>query len=93
MATADLKHQSATPRELGFVMPAEWEHHAGCLMVWPTRAELWGELFASAMTAYARVANEIARFEPVVMVCRPGTSGAVRERLATDVQRVELPVD
>lgn len=90
---ADPKHQSATPRELGFVMPAEWERHAGCLMVWPTRVELWGELFVSAMTDYARVANEIARFEPVAMVCPPGARGASRERLVADVRVVELPVD
>jgi agmatine deiminase len=93
MTSRDPKVQPATPRDLGFAMPAEWERHAGCLMVWPTRAELWGELLLSAMNDYARVANAIARFEPMVMVCPPGARGAVQDRCVPEVRVVELPVD
>jgi agmatine deiminase len=74
-------------------MPAEWEPHAGCLMAWPVRAELWGERLAAAVTDHALVANAIARFEPVVMVCPPGLAEVVRARCDLEVLALELPID
>ena len=38
----------ATPASLGFAMPAEWDTHAGCLMQWPSRRELWRDRFDDA---------------------------------------------
>ena len=35
--------RSATPRESGFRMPAEWEPHARCWMAWPDRPDLWDD--------------------------------------------------
>src|SRR5919108_231336 len=60
-----------TPRRDGFRMPAEWEPHEACLMEWPTitRGDLWADRFEEAKRDYAAVANAIAAFEPVVMVC------------------------
>lgn len=40
-------------------MPAEWEPHAGCLMAWPSRAELWGDQLGDAKRDYALVACAI----------------------------------
>ena len=74
-------------------MPAEWSPHAGCLMVWPTRRELWGERFDDACRDYARVAEAVAEVEPVVMVCPPGAEPVVRDLCGSDVTAVELPVD
>lgn len=73
-------------------MPAEWEPHDGCLMAWPTRSE-WGRLVDEARSEYAGVANAIAAFEPVHMVCAPGDSAAARAALAGGVEIVELPFD
>lgn len=82
-----------TPHQAGFAMPAEWEPHAGCLMAWPARAELWGEHLDDARSDYATVARAIAEFEPVVMVCRPGDAAAVRRRCGTGVMPLEFPID
>jgi len=82
-----------TPAAAGFAMPAEWEPHAGCLMVWPTRRELWGSRFDDACRDYALVAGAIADAEPVVMVCPPGASADVRDHCGSAVTAVELPVD
>ncbi len=61
-----------TPREAGFSMPAEWAPHARCWMAWPCRQEAWGDVgLDEARRAYAEVAQAIARFEPVTMICRP----------------------
>ncbi|MFE0753387.1 agmatine deiminase [Inquilinus sp. NPDC058860] len=59
------------PASLGYVMPAEWEPHSRCWMAWPCRDEVWGEQMDAARTAYADVAQAIAEFEPVTMVCNP----------------------
>lgn len=39
---------TTTPLIAGFSMPAEWEPHAGCLMAWPSRSELWGSSLCGA---------------------------------------------
>ena len=82
-----------TPAELGFVMPAEWEPHAGCLMQWPTRAELWGDSLAAAKADYATVARAIGVFEPVVMVCPPGFASEVGNLCGAAVTSWEIPID
>ncbi|OPC76564.1 agmatine deiminase [Embleya scabrispora] len=76
-----------------FRMPAEWTEHDRCLMAWPTRADLWGEMFASAKTEYAAVARAIAEFEPVTMVTVPGSGGEARTLCGEAVTVVELPID
>ena len=78
-----------TPAEQGYVMPAEWTPHAGCLMAWPSRVELWGQHLAGAARDYAAVANAIARFEPVIMVCNPGHAHEVRDLCGPNVRPLE----
>jgi agmatine deiminase len=82
-----------TPAEQGYVMPAEWTPHAGCLMAWPSRVELWGQHLAGAARDYAAVANAIARFEPVIMVCNPGHAHEVRDLCGPNVRPLELPIN
>ncbi|MFD9946516.1 agmatine/peptidylarginine deiminase [Nonomuraea sp. NPDC059023] len=74
-------------------MPAEWAVHDGCLMAWPTREELWGDLLTSARQEYAAVARAIARFEPVTMVALPGQGEQARAECGDTVEVVELPID
>ena len=62
-----------TPRDAGFRMPAEWAPHAATVMIWPSRASLWDDRLDSAGAEYAAVANAIAAFEPVFMVCQSRT--------------------
>lgn len=82
-----------TPLAAGYTMPGEFEPHTGCLMAWPTRAELWGHRLDDARTDYAAVANAIADFEPLFMVCSPGQAGQVRQLCATGVTPIELPIN
>jgi agmatine deiminase len=76
-------------------MPAEWARHEACLMAWPTRVELWGKAFAEAKAEYAAVAKAIARFEPVLMVARPGQGEEVQRAVADqhNIAVIELPID
>ena len=84
---------NATPRDDGFSMPPEFGRHRGTLMAWPTRESLWGSHLESAKSDYAAVARAVAAFEPVTMVCLPGSSGEVRARCGAGVEPLELPID
>jgi agmatine deiminase len=77
----------------GYAMPAEWEPHAACLMAWPTRQTLWHDRFDDAKRDYAAVAHAIADFEPVLMVCLPGTAAEVRNLCGGAIEAIELPID
>ncbi len=74
-------------------MPPEWAPHAACLMEWPTRRELWGDRFDEAKHDYAAVARAISDFEPVLMICNPGTASEVRRLCGDAAEIIELPID
>ena len=84
---------ACTPSDAGFSMPAEFSAHAGCLMAWPSRPELWGDRLSGAKRDYATVASEIAVFEPVIMVCNPGLASEVTARCGSGVTPLELPIN
>lgn len=81
------------PADLGFAMPAEWAPHAGCWMAWPRRAELWQQHLEAARHDYARVAQAIARFEPLTMIVDPGQEADARRTCGASVDIVTLPID
>ena len=68
MAAQTLIAPTQTPRAAGFRMPAEWHRQAGCWMAWPERPDTWRLGAKPAQAAFARLANTIARFEPVTML-------------------------
>ena len=82
-----------TPAAAGFAMPPEWDPHAGCLMAWPSRLELWRDRFEDAKRDYAAVARAIAAFEPVLMACNPGVAAEVRDLCGTGIEPIEIPID
>lgn len=84
-----------TPRQDGFSMPAEWEPHEACLMEWPTvtRRDFWADRFEEAQRDYAAVANAIAAFEPVTMVCDPTQRSEARAHCGSGVEILPLPID
>src|SRR4051794_38295039 len=90
-----MRTQIETPRSVGLSMPAEWGLHERTLMVWPVRADLWGDELERARQDYATIANAIADFEPVLMVAPPDPDAAAgaRHRCGRSVDVVELPID
>jgi agmatine deiminase len=83
----------STPRDDGLSMPAETAPHAATYMEWPTRVELWGDLFERAKLDYAEVANAIAAFEPLVMVTDPDQADEARSFLTAGVEILPIPID
>jgi len=87
--------RAGTPCADGFCMPAEYAPHERCLIAWPPRTRLfWGEYYMLAQHTYAAVAQAIARFEPVLVVARPGEGAEARSYCGSDgIEVVELPLD
>ena len=81
-----------SPAELGYRMPAETDPHVACWMAWPSDHLQWDDL-AVAETDYAKVANAIARYEPVIMVADPANINRARELCGDNVTVMEMPLD
>jgi agmatine deiminase len=93
MATQPLAHTAITPRAAGFRMPAEWEPHAGCWMAWPERPDTWRLGAKPAQAAFARLANTIARYEPVTMLASARQWANATRQLDPAVRVVEMSTD
>jgi agmatine deiminase len=81
---------TSTPAADGFHMPAEFEPHAGCWMLWPERPDNWRAGAAPAQRAFAAVAAAIARFEPVTVGVSAAQFQRARSALVPAVRVVEL---
>ena len=84
---------TTTPAADGFWMPAEFEPHAGCWMLWPERADNWREAARPAQHAFVGVATAIAQFEPVTVGASATQYEIARTLLPPNVRVVELAHD
>ena len=84
-----------TPAELGYRLPAEWEPHAATWLAWPHRRATWLGDFAAIPAAYARVARQIAAFEPVRIVGTGPVLAEARRHLAdvAAVTFIDIPTN
>ncbi|MEM9100464.1 MAG: agmatine deiminase family protein [Pseudomonadota bacterium] len=73
-------------------MPAEWEPHERCWMVWPDGV-IWEDELEPVERDYTAVAHAIAQFEPVRMIANPHSAARARTMLGNEVEVVEYPVD
>ncbi|MBN2146919.1 MAG: agmatine deiminase [Anaerolineales bacterium] len=81
---------ASTPRQDGFRMPAEFEPHAGCWMLWPERPDNWRWGAKPAQAAFAAVSAAIAQFEPVTMGVSAAQFRNARHLLPPSVRLVEV---
>lgn len=79
-----------TPKADGFRMPAEFEPHAGCWMLWPERTDNWRNGAKPAQHAFAEVADAIAEFEPVTMCVSATQYQNARAMLPKHIRVVEM---
>lgn len=78
------------PRRDGYRMPAEFEPHSGCWMIWPERPDNWRLGGKPAQQAFAAVATAIAASEPVTVGVSAAQYANARRRLPAEVRVVEL---
>lgn len=78
------------PRKDGFRMPAEYEPHDGCWMLWPQRTDNWRYVAKYAQKAFVDVATAIAKFEPVTMGINADQYDNARSMLPDHIRVVEI---
>ncbi len=83
----------STPAGDGFRMPAEFEPHDGCWMLWPERTDNWRLGAKPAQEAFAAVATAIAGSEPVTMAVSDAQFENARAMLPPEVRVVEVSSD
>ena len=71
----------STPRDDGFRMPAEFERHHGCLMIWPERPGSWIYEAVAAQRAFSQIAAAIGESEQVYMIVSEKQLGRARQEL------------
>ena len=81
---------ASTPKADGFRMPAEWEAHAGCWMLFPERTDTWRNGAKPAQSAFAQVATAIAEFEPVTVCVSTNQYQNARVLLPPHIRVVEM---
>jgi agmatine deiminase len=84
------KTVDSTPAADGFRMPAEWEPHDGCWMVWPERPDNWRWGAKPAQAAFAAVADAIQVSEPVTMAVSAAQFEHCRASLDPAIRVVEM---
>ncbi len=85
--------RDTTPSQDGFHMPAEFEPHEGCIMIFPERADSWQYGAYAARRAFARVAEAISRSEKVTVCASAAQYDNARVLLPEAVRVVEMESD
>ncbi len=83
----------ATPRELGFRMPAEWEPQACTWLSWPSNRALWPGHYGLIPAKFAEFAAAISRFQPVRINAAGGLRAEAERELRAakaDLSVIEL---
>lgn len=84
---------TTTPRIDGFRMPAEWDRHSGCVMIWPERPDNWRDGAGPAQAAFTAVASAIARYEKLTMIVSPRQVETARTALPDTVRLLAIDTD
>jgi agmatine deiminase len=83
----------STPAADGYRMPAEFEPHSDCWMIWPERTDNWRWGAKPAQAAFAAVAEAIAASEPVTMAVSDAQFEHARSVLSAAVRVIEISTD
>jgi agmatine deiminase len=84
----------STPKQAGFMMPAEWHPHDHCWMAWPCHQSSWAKIgLDKARVAYAKVALAIAAFEPVTMIVNPEDIESAKALCGSKIRLMIMAID
>ena len=83
----------STPDGDGFYMPAEWEAHERCYLIWPERTDTWRLGAKPAQAAFAAVGEAIAASEPVTVLASARQWEHARASCSPSIQVVEMTTD
>lgn len=79
-----------TPAKDGFRMPAEYEPHEGCILIFPERSDSWQYGGYAARKAFVKVVEAIAESEQVTVCAGEAQYDNARALLPESVRVVEM---
>ncbi len=82
--------KSSTPYADGFRMPAEYERHDGCILIFPERSDSWQYGGYAARKAFVQVAEAIAESEHVTVCAGEAQYDNARALLSERIRVVEM---
>ena len=82
--------KDSVPAADGFRMPAEYERHEGCIMIFPERSDSWQYGGYAARKAFARIAEAIAGSERVTVCAGALQYDNARALLPAHIRVVEM---
>ena len=82
--------RNSVPAAEGFRMPAEFEPHQGCIMIFPERSDSWQYGGYAARKAFVQVAEAIARSEKVTVCASEAQYDNARAMLPPEIRVVEM---
>ena len=82
--------RDSVPAEEGFRMPAEYERHEGCIMIFPERPDSWQYGGYAARKAFAEIAEAIAGSERVTVCAGAEQYDNARALLPPYIRVVEM---
>lgn len=85
-----MKTIHSTPKSDGFRMPAEFDKHYGCIMIFPERRDSWQFGAYAAQKAFAEVAAAIAKSERVTVCASYEQYDNARRLLPENIRVVEM---
>lgn len=95
MENQNTKKLKSTPMADGFHMPAEYEPHRGCVMIWPVRPGSWPHEAKEAQEAFTKIAIAISESEKLWMISGSAQIESVRAYFAPypNIEVVEIETD
>ena len=82
--------KDSSPKQDGFHMPAEFEPHEGCILIFPERSDSWQYGGYAARKAFVQVVEAIARSEKVTVCASAKQYDNARALLPEHVRVVEM---
>ncbi len=82
--------KETTPVSDGFRMPAEYERHQGCIMIFPERPDSWQYGGYAARKAFVQIAEAIAESEQVTVCAGGARYDNARALLPPHIRVVEM---
>ena len=80
----------ATPRQLGYRMPAEWDRHAATWLAWPHNPEDWPGKFQPIPWVYADIVRHLSQVEDVHILVQ---DAAAAKRVRNILKRTGAALD
>ena len=91
---SDSLSPAATPRKLGYRMPAEWDRHEGTWLAWPHNPDDWPGKFQPIPWLYAEIVRLLARSESVHLIVQDakeqGRAKGILQRAGANLNQVSF---